>query len=285
MNIIKIICLIFLSGFTPIAAYEYELAVCAMFQNEDRFLKEWLEFNILIGVEHFYLYNNNSTDNYEKILKPYIDAGIVDCIDCDYPNEHISSYHPKVYNNCLEMVRGKVKWLMFIDIDEFLFPIKHYNLREFLKEYEEFGAVCANWVMFGTSNIDLIPGNQLMIEVLTMSCSSVNEHIKSIIQPDKVKTFAIHHVKEFYPPYFQVTADKIKFEGPFMPSGNVKKLQINHYWTRDNKFLYEIKIPRRLILDPVLGQEWILSEAETMNIEKNMAIQKYSTTLKKIIFN
>jgi len=281
MKIKQIIFLIFFAVFTQAAAYQHDLAVCAMFQNEGPYLKEWLEFNIIIGVEHFYLYNNNSTDNYKQVLQPYIESGIVDCIDCDYPNEHISSYHPKVYNNCLDMVRGKVKWLMFIDIDEFLFPIQCDNLNDFLKDYEKFGAVCANWIMFGTSNIDVIPENQLMIEALSMSCSTINQHIKSIIQPDKVKKFIVHHTQEFYPPYFQVTADNVQFEGPYMPSGNVKKLQINHYWTRDNKFLEEIKIPRRLILDPNGGREWILSEAVSMNQIKNTAIQKYINKLRE----
>src|SRR5436190_22744853 len=87
MNIKSIICLIVFFVLIPTKAHQYNLAVCAMFQNEARFLKEWLEFNILIGVEHFYLYNNYSTDNYLEILQPYIDAGIVDCIGWPYSHE------------------------------------------------------------------------------------------------------------------------------------------------------------------------------------------------------
>ena len=37
---------------------KYTVAVCAIFKNESVFLKEWLEYHLLIGVEHFYLYNN-----------------------------------------------------------------------------------------------------------------------------------------------------------------------------------------------------------------------------------
>ena len=39
---------------------KYNVAVCAIFKNEAPYLKEWIEFNHLVGVEHFYLYNNNS---------------------------------------------------------------------------------------------------------------------------------------------------------------------------------------------------------------------------------
>ena len=38
---------------------KYTVAVCAIFKNEGIFLKEWLEYHLLIGVEHFYLYNKS----------------------------------------------------------------------------------------------------------------------------------------------------------------------------------------------------------------------------------
>ena len=56
---------------------QYKVSVCAIFKNEAPYLKEWIEFNRIVGVEHFYLYNNNSEDNYEEIIAPYIKKGLV----------------------------------------------------------------------------------------------------------------------------------------------------------------------------------------------------------------
>ena len=39
------------------------LAVGAIFQNEARYLREWIEFHRRQGVERFYLYENNSSDD------------------------------------------------------------------------------------------------------------------------------------------------------------------------------------------------------------------------------
>ena len=39
---------------------DYKVSLCTIFKNEAPYLKEWIEFNHLIGVEHFFLYNNNS---------------------------------------------------------------------------------------------------------------------------------------------------------------------------------------------------------------------------------
>jgi len=311
MNIIKIIYLVILIIFTPVTAYQYNLAICAIFQNEARFLKEWLEFNILIGVEHFYLYNNYSTDNYLEILQPYIDTGIVDCMDWPYSQEgngvtdnqilakeHCSNSisgtirgraQTLAYNHCLDNIRGKVKWLIFIDIDEFLFPVKCDSLYEFLKDYEEFAAVCATWIHYGTSNIDRIPDNKLLIESLIMReiiTDNTLNYVKSIVQPDKIKTFQYAHVvEEFYPNYFQVNPDKIKFEGPcLLASKTTDKLRINHYWTRDKQFLYDHKIARQCFFNKNYTQAWVLQRAARMNIQKDLTIQKYTDRLKEKVF-
>src|SRR4051812_43400023 len=60
---------------------KYKLVACAIFQNETFFLREWIEYHRIVGVEHFYLYNNLSTDNYLEILQPYIAEGIVELFD------------------------------------------------------------------------------------------------------------------------------------------------------------------------------------------------------------
>src|SRR5271165_4385432 len=66
-------------------SYPYDLAICAIFQNEAPYLKEWIEFHKLVGVQHFYLYNNLSTDDYITVLAPYIDTKEVDLVDWPYP--------------------------------------------------------------------------------------------------------------------------------------------------------------------------------------------------------
>lgn len=40
-------------------------------KNEKPYLKEWLEYHLLQGVEHFYLCDNGSTDGTDAYLEPY----------------------------------------------------------------------------------------------------------------------------------------------------------------------------------------------------------------------
>ena len=55
----------------------YGISICAIFKDESIYLKEWIEFHLLIWIEHFYLYNNFSKDSYLEVLKPYIEKNIV----------------------------------------------------------------------------------------------------------------------------------------------------------------------------------------------------------------
>lgn len=128
---------------------KYNVSICAIFRNEASYLHEWIEFNNLVGVEHFYMYNNNSEDDFLSILQPYIDKGIVTLIE--WPHNQMQM---EAYKDCIDKYSGETKWLGFIDIDEFIVPKSTDNIYEFLKTFEKkAGAVNIYWRLFGTSGL------------------------------------------------------------------------------------------------------------------------------------
>ena len=132
---------LFKAGLTFLLKKQYQLSICAIFKNEARYLREWIEFHRIVGVEHFYLYNNNSTDGYLTEIENYIKEGIVDLFQWEmYPGQ------VQAYMDCIQN-KASTKWLAFIDIDEFLFPVEHDGLLEVLEEYDEpdRAAVCVFW--------------------------------------------------------------------------------------------------------------------------------------------
>jgi len=50
---------------------KYYLSVYAIFKNESVALEEWLTHYINEGVDHFFLIDNGSTDDYEPILNKF----------------------------------------------------------------------------------------------------------------------------------------------------------------------------------------------------------------------
>lgn len=126
---------------------KYNVSVCAIFKNEAPYLREWLEFNHLVGVEHFYMYNNNSEDDFRTVLEPYIKAGLVTLVEWPHNQMQMESY-----KDCIKKYSSETKWLGFIDIDEFIVPKSTDNIYDFLNPFEKkSGSVNIYWRLFGTS--------------------------------------------------------------------------------------------------------------------------------------
>jgi hypothetical protein len=109
--------------------FRHELGVCAIFKNEAPFLDEWLTVHNALGVGHFYLYNNQSTDSYRTILEPWIRRGVVTLIDWSDSGGIGITGQVNAYNHCIRRFRMHARWIAFIDTDEFLFSPETGDLR------------------------------------------------------------------------------------------------------------------------------------------------------------
>jgi hypothetical protein len=237
---------------------KYYISLVAVFQNEARFLREWIEFYLLMGVEHFYLYNHLSSDDYMEILDPYIKNGIVELKDVKENPKNIqewNSLQTKLYTETSWKVKDLSEWLIVVDTDEFLFPIKAKNLKEILKKYDDYAALSVNWKMFGSGDVEKIEPDKLLIESLTKSSNDQDLHVKTIVKPRYVKDFTNPHFANFLPCYSQVTENFEYFNGPFIPTESRNILRINYYWARDFQFFKSQKLNRIHIADAELTDD------------------------------
>lgn len=247
--------------------FRYEVSVVAIFQNEDRFLKEWIEFHKTVGVQHFYLYNHLSTDDYQSVLEPYIQDGTVELIDWPYPFTEYKEWggiQMQAYKDGIKRARKISKWVAIIDTDEFLFPVQAVSLSEFLEEYEEYAALGVNWQCYGSSYIERLLPEQYMLEVMTWKApqeASKNFHVKSIVQPLKVVDCDNPHYCRYKENEIAVNESKKPFEGAFTEQVEISKIRINHYWSRDLDFLINNKLVRQ--------RKWTkLTEDEVMRADR-----------------
>jgi len=167
------------------ANLKHYLSVCAIFRNEAEYLREWIEFHGLNGVGHFYLYNNQSDDDYLPVLKDYVDRGTVTLRD--WPERWAGSTQRNVYGECIERDGKDSRWIAFIDLDEFLFAPNAENLPAVLREYEGFPGIVVNWQIYGSSGLKKKPDG-LVIENYTMKAGTGwigNKSVKSIVDPAK----------------------------------------------------------------------------------------------------
>lgn len=272
-------------------SYEYELAVCAIFQNEAPYLQEWIEFHRMMGVEHFWLYNNNSTDNYREVLKPYVKKNIVELMEWPSPpDEDWTPYQNNAYADCMKKSLGVAKWVAAIDIDEFIVPVSEEKqliktLRKIEKTRPDVGGLMLFWQFFGTSNVYDIPPGKTFVETMLMKAPKDypgNRHVKTICRPEFVEHCYVH-VCIYKPGYRDMTLNG--HCGPHQPI-QTDPIRIHHYFTRTERYLYEKKLPRRQRCEhKVYDREEAEKTANRLNSElnqvKDTTILKYVPKLRK----
>ena len=123
----------------------HALAIAAIFKNENPYLREWLEFHRLVGIEHFFLYDNDCGDEARALLAPYETEGLVtrhDWIHLDGTRHDRPTYFGGRDKNHLAFAhaarhhRHECDWLLKIDIDEFLVPLEADDVRPVLATYD-----------------------------------------------------------------------------------------------------------------------------------------------------
>ncbi len=258
------------------------LSICAIMKNEGPYLIEWLEFHKLVGVERFYLYNNNSTDNTLALVSPYIDKQIV--VFHDWPLKR--GQQIKAYIHCLEQYKTESEWIAFIDLDEFLFPTEKDNLQEILAEFIDYPAVGVNWLNFGPSGHEKKPEGLQIENYIRRSKASYegNRHIKSIVRPEKVIAPPLNpHEFSYIDGLLAVTENFQEINGFMSETHSVEKLRINHYTTRSKEESRKKMMRGR----PTTKKKRLWSHFETrhkiFDRVEDLTIQRFLPQLKKNI--
>jgi hypothetical protein len=224
------------------------LAVGCTFRDELPYLREWIEYHRLVGVERFYMYcDDDSPDAALRLLKPYIDMGLVVMAPFVAEGAQFVGLQATIYGGFVQMAANEVRWLACIDVDEFLLPVQADNVPEVLAPYERYAALAVNWACFGSSGLRVAPGLQTeMLRMRMHDDREENRGFKSIVDPARVvRPYNPHKfiladsqvlVDEYGAP---VTGDYLNENTPFFG----KRLRLNHYRIR-SLTAFEDKVSR-----------------------------------------
>ena len=275
---------------------KYRISLCGMFKNEGLFLKEWVEYYIMIGVDHLYMYNNNSDDNYLEILQPYIDEGFVTLVDWTENHAQIEGY-----KNCFDRFRNETQWLAFIDLDEFIVPRKDNDINEWIKRYERYPSVLLYWKMFGTGGKMKHDANQLVIEQYYICQKGFGHNVgKCIFNTDYEIAYYNEITHHYTCVYYNLLGIRIRVVPinvfkRFVISGfyytcldryEQASIQLNHYWSKAWS-IYEQKRQRTDVfwnVNPKKDLNYFYSD-ECLNCSSDFTIFRFVMKLKHRIFN
>jgi hypothetical protein len=207
------------------------LAICAVFKNEAPFLLEWIAFHRIIGFDHFVLYDNASTDGGADLVHASWASELVTVIPWPQRPCQLPAYRHFIYN-----FAEFFEWAAFIDLDEFLHPLRDTSIVAMLQSWSNFSAVLVNWHCFGPSGWMERPDG-LVIDNYTWRSADhfpPNHHIKSIVKCADVLDVTQN------PHDFQLKGPVCNTQGqPITNTAIVRvacyqNLVINHYVTRSH---------------------------------------------------
>jgi len=207
------------------------LNLCLIVKDENKYLQEWVDYHTLIGVERFIVYDNGSNISVRETLVEDIARGRVIVIDFPGKKAQMTSYA-----HCLHFYGKHAQWIGFIDIDEFIVPKTTTDLREFLEDYEAFGAIAIHWVIFGASGHKKEPQGPQYKNFIkeTENDFPPNHYVKSIVQPRyTVYPMGVHYFHHF-PKHPVVNENFLPISG-FDTPRSAKKIQLNHYFCRSEE--------------------------------------------------
>jgi hypothetical protein len=170
------------------------ISLCSLYRDHAEYLREWIEFHRLVGVERFILYDNESSDDHEEVLAPYVERGVVEVHHWPTPPSVERGVPWSIigaFDDCIARHREDSRWIGFIDVDEFLFSPTSRSLPDVLAGFEQFSGVEVSRLEFGTSGHRTKPDG-LVIESYLQRRSYTSpkkdwEHVKSIVDPTRVE--------------------------------------------------------------------------------------------------
>ena len=230
----------------------HDLAIVAIMKCEGPYIKEWLDYHLLAGVEHFYIYDNESPDNQAEVVAPYVEAGLV-----DYFLVPGKAMQMAVYKDAVNRFKFHCRYMAFIDGDEFIYPkfnkqggIITEVVDEILSQNPNAAGLAIHWQIFGSNGQERADYSCGVLERFTRRAPSDwfvstntqgilypkgNCFIKSIVNPRKVNFFDDPHKANYFEGFYSVDEHSNKVVNSACLPIVTEKIVVNHYYTKSRE--------------------------------------------------
>ncbi|XP_013596134.1 PREDICTED: UPF0392 protein RCOM_0530710 [Brassica oleracea var. oleracea] len=173
----------------------FEMCVCTMTRNAAAVLREWVMYHAGIGVQRWFIYDNNSDDDIIAEIK-----------DLERRGYNITRHFwPWIktqeagFSNCAIRARNDCDWIAFIDVDEFYYIRSGETLTSIIRNYTasaEIGEIRTPCHSFGPSGLRNRPRGGVT-EGYTCRVILPERH-KSILKPESMNATLINVVHHFH---------------------------------------------------------------------------------------
>lgn len=169
------------------------VSLVAIAKDEGRFLPEWLAHYIAIGIDHIFLFDNESSDRTGEIVQAAARQFPITYVP--WPSPFNRSPQVAAYNYATKRLLRGYSWVCFFDLDEFLVLREDTTIHSFLARYDaSVGALAVNWLSFGSSG-RRDSDYDLVTEAFRLGSERKwrnNKHIKTIARVDQLRRMGVH---------------------------------------------------------------------------------------------
>ncbi|OOY07402.1 glycosyltransferase family 92 protein [Thioclava sp. F36-7] len=231
------------------------IAIAAIVRNEARFIREWARFHHAAGVRHFVIYDDASTDDTRAVLQGALPPEALTIIPWAQRLSDIRlgrEIHNQVlaYAHAAGNFGSDVRWMAFIDVDEFLIPTAGDDLNAALAPLGDIPNVSLPWHMFGFSGHDTTPEGGMLANFTTRARDPMGDApglraFKMLVDPCRLTALRVHSMEtEGGQATWNDAGVKSDMSARDKPEFySTAAVQLNHYYTRSKADL-EAKIAR-----------------------------------------
>ncbi|KAL8043746.1 hypothetical protein ABFX02_08G005500 [Erythranthe guttata] len=200
---------------------KHKICVCTMLRNQARFLPEWFTYHASIGIRNWFIYDNNSDDEIERVVESMAgeNHSVTRVVWPWIKSQEAGFAH------CALRARDSCEWVGFIDVDEFIHLPSNSSLLDVIDSQSklpsssnsrEVGEIRVSCHDFGPSGLKEMPAKGVTVGY-TCRMGAPERH-KSIVRPEALNSSLINYVH-----HFQLKA------GFRVVNLNRREVVINHY--------------------------------------------------------
>ena len=225
-----------------------KICLCTYGKKENRYIREFVQHYKYYGVDKIFLYDNNDIEGerFEQKISDYIKNHYVEIIN--YRGQKLRTIM-KIYNHCYFTNKDNYDWLIFYEIDEFIFLRNFRKIKIYLNQlkFKNCELILLNWVHLSDNNLIYYENKPLSIRFRKRG-----ENVKKNNRLAFVKSIIRGHLKNITLTNGHILSNKIKGCDGFGRIFNLNSITnkrpdyeyyfINHYYCKSlEEFVDKLK--------------------------------------------
>jgi hypothetical protein len=208
-------------------------AACVMSGNDAGTIVEWLAYHFAIGFDTVVIIRGRSNDGTHALIEAV--SSLWDVRVFDWPFSYAERRDDAYRVICRELAK-EFDWVGFFDADEFVLPVGHDDVKDWLDTLNGAEAVALNWAIYGSSGHSEAPEGLLIENYLKRAPDAFgpNRHVKSIVRPGSVRDVVNPHFFRIDGIYVDAEGVPITWRTPGLTdtTPHLETCRVNHYFTR-----------------------------------------------------